>query len=120
MEINDENYKIYLPRQYVNNNYIYSMTDNHITINTRNNCYQQYNVTYCDCFNVYPSMNYISTSTYSCNVNLGNTIYHGDIDSNILNIPNISNVFIVWFIILFIPMYIITKMFGVFRKRSRL
>lgn len=120
MEIDNENYKIYLPKEYVNNNYIYSLSDNHIVVNTRSNCYNQYNTTYCDCFSVYPNLNYVSTNIYACSVNLGNTISINDIDSNILNIPNISSVFIVWFIILLIPMFIITKMFGVFRKRARL
>ena len=42
--------KIYIPDSYINNNWNYTYSGNDIVIITNQNCYQNYNTTYCDCY----------------------------------------------------------------------
>lgn len=63
--------KIYIPTTYLNQNYRYTLNNNEITIITNNNCYTNYNSTYCDCYR-YNEMYNVITESYSCNSNPGN------------------------------------------------
>lgn len=56
----------YLPTDLINSNYHYYSNGTYITIRTNNNCYSNYNTQYCDCFNIYPQLDYLRTKTYSC------------------------------------------------------
>ena len=48
----------YLPTNLINQNYYYNISNNYIVVRTNNNCYQNYQTTYCDCYNVYPQLDY--------------------------------------------------------------
>lgn len=58
--------KTYLPTDDINSSFTYYSDGSSITIRTNHNCYQNYNSTYCDCYKVYPSLDYLHTKTYSC------------------------------------------------------
>ena len=119
MEVSND-FKMYLPSDYIDSNYLYDLNSNYITIRTDNNCYTQYNTTYCDCFRVYPQYNYITSNLYSCS--FSNSQYYSsytEFSSDVFNMPNISNVFITYFIIIFILVYILMSMWKAFRKRLR-
>ena len=68
MEVTN-NFKMYLPSEYINSNYNYNLDSQFIQVRTNNNCYTQYSTTYCDCFRVYPNYNYIKSEDYSCSLN---------------------------------------------------
>ena len=60
--------KIYIPIEYNNSNYRYFENGNYIRIVTNNNCYTQYNTTYCDIYDYNIERNLIS-KTYTGNNN---------------------------------------------------
>lgn len=62
----------YLPSNLINSNYLYNVNNNYIIVRTNHNCYQNYNTTYCDCYNVYPELDYMVTTSYSCNYTQSN------------------------------------------------
>lgn len=66
------NNKIYVPESYVNSNYQYKISDDHILIITNQNCYTQYSSTYCDCY-YYNYKNNLVSSPYTCNINNSST-----------------------------------------------
>lgn len=75
--------KIYVPNSMVNQNYTYKINGDIITIITNNNCYTNYNTTYCDC----RQYNYkvdLLTENYSCSTNNNNqTIAYTSITNDI-------------------------------------
>lgn len=106
----------YLPEEFINQNYRYSITDDYITIRTNNNCYTNYNNTYCDCYNIYPKMDYMKTDAYSCNYNSSTNISYTNYSSDFWYRQDLSNILIIFtilfiFIILF-PYKIVARMFG--------
>ena len=62
----------YLPSDLINSNYLYNVSNNYIVVRTNRNCYQNYNTTYCDCYNVYPELDYMVTTDYDCNYTQSN------------------------------------------------
>lgn len=60
--------KIYIPNEYNNTNWKYYENGNYIRIVTNNNCYTQYNTTYCDIYDYNVERNLIS-KTYTGNNN---------------------------------------------------
>ena len=69
----EQDNKIYVPTTYNNQNYKYTISGDEITIITNNNCYTNYNTTYCDCYRYNERYN-ILTESYSCNSNPNNYI----------------------------------------------
>jgi len=65
--------KIYIPQEYNNRNYSYRFNGDYIYIITNNNCYTQYNTTYCNCYN-YNYENNVISEVFTCNTNSNNTI----------------------------------------------
>lgn len=63
----------YLPSNYINSNYTYILSSNYYQVRTNNNCYANYNSTYCDCYNIYFNNDYLVSDAYSCNVNSSTT-----------------------------------------------
>lgn len=118
MEIVNDNYKYYLPSNYINNTYNYVIQDEYIIVNKNTNCYSQYNSTYCDCFRIYPSFNYLSSNTYSCSVSNNYTVSYNSFSSDIFNSPFFVDYFLIYFIIIFICTYILKLLLNVFRKRT--
>jgi len=77
--------KIYIPQNYNNSYYSYRFnSDNYIYIITNQNCYTQYNTTYCDCYNYNYKENVVSQA-FTCNTNSNNgyIIPYESITSNI-------------------------------------
>lgn len=73
-KIEYKNYnKIYIPSEYINENYKYTISGDEITIITNNNCYNNYNNQYCDCMKYNEKYNII-TEVYQCNRNPSNYI----------------------------------------------
>lgn len=64
--------QIYIPTNLINQNYQYRFNGENITIVTNNNCYNNYNTTYCDCY-TYNYKNNITTNSYQCSTNASNT-----------------------------------------------
>lgn len=67
-----KNQYIYVPEELYNENYSYYFDGENIRIETNNNCYTQYNATYCDCY-IYNEKENISSEAYACNNNIDNT-----------------------------------------------
>ncbi len=65
--------KIYIPTEYINQNYKYTISGDEITIITNENCETNYNNQYCDCMKYNEKYNII-TNRYSCNRNPSNYI----------------------------------------------
>lgn len=72
-EINklEQKTKIYIPEEYVNENYIYTWNNGIINIKTNDNCRTQYNTTYCDCRNYIAEKNIVG-NVYECSRNTSN------------------------------------------------
>lgn len=79
--------KIYIPTEYYNQNYKYSISNNEITIITNLNCRTQVNTTYCTCYRYNEQYN-IVTQPYECNYNTSNYLINLN---NITDDPNYSN-----------------------------
>lgn len=90
-----KNQKIYIPQELNNYNYRYFLNNNNIQILTNNNCYTNYNTTYCDCYLYSQELN-ISTNSYSCSINYNatNSIDYSKITSDLENNLNITNQYI--------------------------
>lgn len=71
--VNYENIdKIYVPNNYINQNWQYNFNGDYIIIRTNENCRTSYNTTYCDC----RSYNYktnVMSEIYECNTTNTNT-----------------------------------------------
>lgn len=65
--------KIYIPSEYINEQYKYTISGDEITIITNENCENNYNSQYCDCIRYNEKYN-IVTNRYSCNRNPNNYI----------------------------------------------
>ena len=65
--------KIYIPSEYINENYKYTINQDEITIITNENCETNYNNQYCDCMRYNEKYNII-TNRYKCNRNPNNYI----------------------------------------------
>lgn len=65
--------KIYMPSEYINENYKYTISGDELTIITNENCETNYNTQYCDCMRYNERYNII-TERYQCNRNPNNYI----------------------------------------------
>lgn len=65
--------KIYIPSEYINENYKYTINQDEVTIITNENCEMNYNSQYCDCMRYNERYNII-TNRYQCNRNPSNYI----------------------------------------------
>ena len=93
--------KVYIPTEYLNQNYTYTINNNEITIITNQNCYQNYNTTYCDCYRYNEQYNII-TESYTCNSNAGNYVLsYSSLSDNVNDSYRITREFTNDYIILF-------------------
>lgn len=109
----------YLPSDYINNSYRYVLSDDHIRIITNENCYTQYNNTYCNCFDIYPRYDYITSGTSSCNIN---TTF---VDSSQFNSdwhyrPDAHNIIMYASFYIVLTIFILFTLLKVFRKAIKL
>ena len=111
--------KIYLPTEYINEQYKYTISGDEVTIITNENCYTNYNNQYCDCKKYNEKYNII-TETYQCNRNPSNYILNSNqITSDINYSTRITNEYKNNYIILY-GIVIIALLFIIMtRKNSR-
>ena len=106
----------YLPSQYINQNYKYTLSNDIITVRTNNNCFQQYNTTYCDCYDIFPHLDYSSTLAYSCNYNPTNYLADTTFTSDYWYRVDLSSTLVIFFIlflfIIYFPYKIVSRLFG--------
>lgn len=106
----------YLPSDDINTNYRYTITDSNYLIRTNNNCYTQYNTTYCDCYYIYPHNDYIKSEIQTCNYNSGTWVNSSNFTSDYwyrLDIDKSLIIFIILFIFcIYMPYKIISRIFG--------
>jgi len=107
---------LYVPKNLNNANYRYIINSDYYEVHTNNNCYTQYSTTYCDCYRVYPNYDYSTTYPYSCNYNTSSNIDYSNITSEWVNRVDITNIFIISFLIfglIFVFVYKpISRLFG--------
>lgn len=72
-----ESGKIYIPEEYINENYKYIIDDEDIIIITNENCTQNYNTTYCNAIR-YNQRENIVTEPYQININQNNSVISYD------------------------------------------
>lgn len=108
----------YLPTDSINSNYKYTINNDYIRVYTDNNCYTQYNSTYCDCYYIYPKIDYLQSETTSCNVsNVSNVVSHTNFTDNFYYRIDFHNILIMFLIMSIFIIYIPIKIFSkIFRK----
>lgn len=118
IEYKDYN-KIYIPSEYVNENYKYTISGDEITIITNENCTTSYNTTNCDCRRYNERYNII-TNVYQCNRNTSNYILSYDQITEDINYSyRITNDYKNNYIILFGTMIIALLFIIMIRKGNR-
>lgn len=108
----------YMPNEYINSNYKYKLNNDYYTIITNNNCYTQYNSTYCDCYSVYPKLDYLVSEVSSCNAtNVTSYVDSSHFTNDIYYRIDFSNILIMFLIMSIFIVYIPLKLFSkIFRK----
>lgn len=105
----------YLPSEYININYKYRINGDYYTIITNKNCYTQYSTQYCDCYNIYPKLDYVLSESTSCNSNPTTYINSDKFTDNYyyrIDFPNILVMFVIMCIFIFyIPLKLFSKIF---------
>lgn len=111
--------KIYIPTTYLNQNYRYTINNNEITIITNQNCYTNYNSTYCDCYRYNEQYNII-TESYSCNQNPGNyELTYSSLTDDINYSYRITRDFVNEYTIMFLTVILAMIVVSIFKKNSR-
>ena len=106
----------YLPSEYINSNYRYSINNYYYTIRTNKNCYTQYSTTYCDCYDIYYSANYISTNAYQCNINTTTNLAYNNFTDNFLYRYDFDKIIVIFMAIVVLCYFLafkpISRLFG--------
>lgn len=111
--------KIYIPTEYKNQYWRYLLNGDEITIITNNNCYQNYNTTYCDCYRYNEKYNII-TESYTCNSNTSNyEIDFNYISDNINDSYRITKDYVNNYTILLLTIILGMIIVSLFKKNSR-
>lgn len=111
--------KIYVPEDYIEDNNRYTINNQTLTIITNNNCYNQYNTTYCDCRDYNIEYNII-TETYQCNRNQSNRIVASEyITSDINDSIKITNDYVKDYGMILIMIIGVILFVQLFKKNSR-
>ena len=109
--------KIYIPNEYINEQYKYTISGDEITIITNENCYTSYNNQYCDCIRYNEKYN-IKTERYECNRNPSNYILNSNqLTSDINYSERITNKYKNEYIILY-GIVIIALLFIIITKKN--
>lgn len=109
--------KIYIPTEYINENYKYTINQDEITIITNENCETNYNSQYCDCMRYNEKYNII-TNRYQCNRNPSNYILsYNQLTDNINYSNRITNQYKNEYIILY-GIVIIALLFIIMTKKN--
>ena len=100
---------VYLPSEFINSNYRYSINNYYYTVRTNKNCYTQYSTTYCDCYDIYFDNSYLSTLPYSCNFNTTTNINYNNFTDNFYYRQDFDKIMIIFFIIVILAYYLAFK-----------
>lgn len=107
---------LYVPSKFYNSSYRYVVSSDYLEIHTNTNCYTQYNTTYCDCYRLYPNLNYVYTYAYSCNYNVSSNIDYSLLSTEWVNRVDLADIFIIsgiiFALIIFFVLKPIQRMFG--------
>lgn len=110
-----ESSPVFIPGELIDNSYKYTISDGVIRVITDNNCYQNYNSTYCDCYDVYINNDYMISNTIQCNANPTNYVTSVRFTSDIYYRKDLSDILLSFLIILIIsfgiPLALITHFF---------
>lgn len=86
--------KIYIPSDFLNQNWQYRLNGDYVTVITNSNCYTQYSSTYCDCY-LYNFKENLISNAYTCNTNNSNaSIPYNSLTNDINYSEHIRNIFI--------------------------
>lgn len=106
----------YLPNNLINSNYKYTISNGVIRVITNNNCYQNYNSTYCDCYDVYLNNDYLVSNSVSCNFNPTSYITSERFTDDFYYRIDFDSILIIFLImsivVIYIPFKIFTRTFG--------
>lgn len=107
----------YLPAEYINTNYKYRLQGDYYTIITNRNCYTQYSTTYCDCYNIYPKLDYIVSESTSCNYNPNSYTTSTSFTDNFYYRIDFASILLMFLIMSIFIIYLPLKVFSkIFRK----
>lgn len=108
--------KTYMPSELLHNNWGYELNDYYITIHTYENCYNQYNTTYCDCIRLYYNLDYQVSNRFICSNNFSVSMPYNNFTSDFWYRKDITNSLIIFTILfifgILIPYKIISRIFG--------
>lgn len=108
--------KTYIPSELLKSNWGYEVNDYYFTIHTYENCYQQYNSTYCDCIRLYHDLDYQSSNRFSCSNNFSVSIPYSNLTSDYWYRKDIDKSLLIFLIIfifgIYMPYRIISRLFG--------
>lgn len=99
----------YMPRNFISNNYRYTVNNYYYTVRTNQNCYTQYSTTYCDCYDIYYTNSYLTTTAYQCNYNTTTNISVNNFTDNYFYRYDISQIMTIFFIIVVICYFMAIK-----------
>lgn len=106
---------IFLPGELINSNYKYTLSDGVIRVITNNNCYNNYNTTYCDCYDVYLNNDYMVSNVINCNNNPTNYVTSVRFTDDYYYRKDLSDILLSFFIILLIcfgiPLFIVSRFY---------
>lgn len=111
------NEKIYLQEEFINQNWHYQLNGNNIIVHTNNNCYTNYNTTYCDCYSINTSNHYMYSDLYSCSNSNSYNIRYNRLTSDFWYRNDIMDICIVFSLIAIGFLILPCLFFRRFRKR---
>lgn len=114
----EEMNKIYIPSNKVNSNYIYRFNGNFIDIITNENCYNQYNTTYCDCYR-YEYKNNVMSSVFTCSTNSSNPVIAYTYITSDINYSQAIREKYIQDKIIYFGIFIIAIIFAIFLTKER-
>lgn len=110
--------KIYIPQQYYNENFKYTINNDTLTIITNQNCTTNYNTTQCTCYQYNINHNII-TNESTCNRNPNYTISQDYITTDINYSDRITNYYTNNYIVMYGIIIIAILTTILFKKNSR-
>lgn len=111
------NEKIYLPEWANQSNWQYYFNGTDIVAFTNENCYQNYNTTYCDCYRIQTANHYLHSDKYTCSYNNNYPINRNRFTGDFYYRNDIADICIVIFIIILFGFGLPIKLFSRFFRR---
>ncbi len=106
----------YLPADLINSNFKYTVSNGIIRVITNNNCYQNYNSTLCDCYDVYLNNDYLVSNSFSCNYNPSSFLSSNKFTDDFYYRTDFDSILIIFLIlsifIFLIPYKVFSRCFG--------